>query len=462
MKEIEFVRRIPVVSEVDVAVIGAGPAGIPAAIASARSGAKTILIERFGWLGGQVNQEMPFIGFLDSQGNQIIKGIGDEIIQKLVKLHSSPGHIPDEHEASFTPIDSRMFNYVSLQMLREAGVEILLDSFFVDAIIRDELIDVVIIANKSGHQAIRPKFVVDCTGDADVAARAGVPFKKGREKDGKMMGILLWLTFYGVNWEEFRDALSMNPELYDVDTDTPGISGLGMKPEYFQKVRYINFWGFRKLVEKARQEGYEPGNTRVGVFCPGKMDQGVYATLRYDDIDGTSGAEVSKADAELRMMIPKAVAFVNKWLPGWERAVLISSSPILGVQDTRVIEGLYALTEDDILAGKRFSDVIAVGGAKIDDWDTYKMIYPKGNYDVPLRCLIPTKVENLFVAGRCISATRKAMMSVRCMSMCTATGQAAGLAASLCAREGNTNRSIEVSLLQKELLAQGANLGSIA
>jgi len=189
------------------------------------------------------------------------------------------------------------------------------------------------------------------------------------------------------------------------------------------------------------------------------LDQGVYASLRYDDVDGTDAFDVSKGEIELRMMIPEAVKFVNNWIPGWENAILVNASPILGVQDTRIIKGEYTLTEDDILNSKRFSDVIAVGGAKIDDWDSYKMIYPKGNYDVPYRCLLPLEVHNLFIGGRSISATRKAMMSVRCMSMCTATGHASGTAAALCAKDNILPKDLDIETLHNYLLDQGVYLG---
>ncbi len=275
-----------------------------------------------------------------------------------------------------------------------------------------------------------------------------------------MMPALLWLLFYNVDWDKFRDALMENPELYDVDTDTPGISGEGMKPEYFQKVRLINFWGFSNLVKEAMRKGYKPGNTRVAMFCPGRTDQGVYANLKIDGIDGTDAQDVSRAQMELRLMIPDAVKFIHDWLPGWKNAVLIGASPILGIQDTRVIVGEYVLTLEDILASRRFPDVIAIGAAKTDNWDTYELIYPKGNYDVPYRCLVPQKVENLLIGGRSVSAAREAMMSLRCMSMCAATGHAAGAAAALCAKRNVTPRKLDYVLLRDLLLRQGAYLSS--
>jgi len=458
-----FAKGLPIAAKKDVVVIGGGPTGVPAALSAARAGADTMLVEQHGWVGGQINQEMPLIGFLDSNGKQIIRGLGDEIIKRLVALRASPGHIRDEHEASFTPLDSRMFNAVSFQMFKEAGVTVLLDSYFADVIMEGETIKAAVVANKSGLQAIEGKVFVDATGDADIVGRAGAPFTKGGS-DGKMMALLLWMLFYNVDWERFRDALMEDPQLYDVDPDTPGISGEGMKPEYFQKTRFVNFWGFRNLVREAQKKGYKPGNWRVGVWCPGRMDQGGYASLRYETADGTNdatdGGNVSEAEMELRMMVPDAVSFIHDWLPGWRDAVLASVSPILGVQDTRIATGEYTLTEDDILTSRRFEDVIAVGGAKIDDWETYKMIYPKGNYDIPYRCLVPKGVENLLVGGRSISATRKAMMSVRAMGICTATGQAAGAAAALCAKGNISPRRLDHRRLRELLLQQGVYLGS--
>lgn len=178
---ISFTKRVPIAMKKDIVVVGGGPTGVPAAIASARAGASTALIEQHGWVGGQVNQELSFIGFLDSKGKKIIRGISDEIIERLVKLRASPGHIPDEHEVSRTCVDARMYNVVAFRMLQEAGVEVLLSSFFGDVVMNGNRIKAAIVTNKSGYQAVVGKMFVDATGDADVAARANVAFVKGRK-----------------------------------------------------------------------------------------------------------------------------------------------------------------------------------------------------------------------------------------------------------------------------------------
>jgi hypothetical protein len=232
-------REVPIIKEPDVLVAGAGPAGIGAAIAAARNGMKVLLVERYGFLGGNLTIAMvnPMFTFHDINGRQVIRGIAGEIVERLIDIIASPGHVKDLtfDNASMTPFDPEGMKYLLFQMVKEAGVELLLHTFVSDAKSRDGRVEAVIVENKSGRQAICPKIVIDCSADADIVAKVGAPFNLGRKEDGAMQPVTLFFRIGGIdiprlkNWmKDNRELLKDSPSDLEIDSSN-ALAFLGLK-----------------------------------------------------------------------------------------------------------------------------------------------------------------------------------------------------------------------------------------
>jgi len=390
-------------------VAGGGPAGLAAAIASARNGARTVLIERFGYLGGTATACLMacingFRNQVEPDSTQVVRGIAEEIVLELKRLGglgkspykqkpypTEPGRL----EYSYA-IDTEKFKYVTLKMCVDAGVDILFHTWFCDGIVTDDVLRGVIIENKSGRQALLARIVVDATGDADVAARAGVPF-----------------------WQTYKDEA----------------------PRLNETLMYrIQFGSSRPQGQFACDFG-----TNAVVWGP-----------RIGPINGADAEQLSRGEVEARLRIFEDFADKQAKHPELADARLIESPPMLGIRQTRFIEGLYKLTADDAITGRRFDDVVAISPCPIIRYYGYRRYLEHEGYDIPYRCLVPKKIDHLLVAGRCISSEQQPYESHRAMVPIMAIGQAAGTAAALCAKQRISPRALDVRRLQETLLSQGA------
>lgn len=444
---------VKIEKQVDVAVIGAGPAGIAAAIAAARNGAKVLLIERHGLLGGVAALGYCFHTFCSHQGEKIVGGIADEIIQRMIPLKGAIGHIRWEggHFGSVTPIDQEVVRYVVNEIVREAGVEVLLFTISVEAVIEGSEIKGVVVANKSGISFIPARVVIDASGDADIAASAGVPIAIGREGDGLVQPVSMLFRMINVDLEKAVKSL-LAPDKPVLRAMKPG--GGKPSPIYFSG----DFAPWQDLIEK---EGLFPDKNHK-IFCNSIWgDQVNINTARVAGINPLSPQEITKAEFENRKQIFKIASFLSRYVPGFEKAQLIGN-PFSGVRESRRIIGDYVLTEEDVLSGRRVEDSIGRCAYPIDLHDPrgrsvdFTQISEGGYYDIPYRCLIPQEVENLLVAGRCISTTHLALGSVRCITGCFVCGEAAGTAAALSIRDRIFVRDMKPNKLQKRLRDGGA------
>lgn len=460
MQTTTFTRKLPV-KETEVLVVGGGPAGIASAVASARRGAKTILVEKSGCLGGMATIGLvgPFMGCFSTDGKiQLVRGIFDELVRRMEKrggaIHPSkiPGGTPfggfyvlGHHHV--TPFEPEILKRVTFEMCEEAGIKLKLYTQFLDTITtssNDKIrINEVVIANKSGLQAVKVERVVDCTGDGDVAASSGAPVNKGREKDNKMQPATL---FFRVGNVDSQRLISYVRRTFKVGGDR-GI--------------------FTEHVKRAREEiGYSLPRKKLGIYQTLKWDEWLVNTTRILDVDGTNADDLTRAHIEGQRQVFEVLEFMHKYVPGCENAELITTGQEIGVRETRRIQGEYVLTVDDIYNCTPFDDVVVLFAFPVDIHNPEGpggVFEPlKGNsFQIPYRCLLPLKVENLLVAGRCVSATHEALGAVREMPCCFGMGEAAGAAAALSVKKGVLPKELDRKLLQKSLIEQGVYLPDV-
>jgi len=449
-----YSREIPVLDETDVLVAGGGPAGIAAAVAAARSGARTRLVERFGFRGGNLTAGLvgPCMTSYSLDGQeQLIRGVFDEFVRRMEKnggaLHPSRTHAGDAYAGfivyghdKVTPFEPEAAKTTALEMCREAGVELRLHSFVADAVVRDGRVAGVVSVSKSGMEMLPATVTVDCSADGDVAAAAGVPFQYGRDSDGLAQPMTVFFRVGGVDDEAVERYVRAHPD---------------------------DFRAFESIVTKARQEGRFP-SPRRGIGMYRTLQPGVWRinTTRVLGRNGTDVADLTAAEVEGRDQVQALVTFFREYLPGFERSELVDTATMVGVRETRRIEGEYRLELSDLQSGRHFDDTIALCAYPVDIHDPTgagggcdESAGTANIYEIPFRSLVPRGVDGLLVAGRSISASHEALAAVRVMPPAFAMGEAAGTAASLAARAGVAPRNVNIAELRHALRSQGAYLG---
>jgi hypothetical protein len=313
----------------------------------------------------------------------------------------------------------------------------------------------IITESKGGREAILGKVVIDCTGDADVAFRAGVPCEKGNQTGG-MQPPTLMFCLAGVDTEKLRLSIANQPRTYLTDF---------IPAEYFGQNNQFIVVGLRELVQRARVEkGLNIPNDRT-IIITGLREGEVWLNMtRVKGVDGTDARSLTMGEIEGRRQIDDIFTYLKNYVPGFERAYFTKTAPFLGIRETRRIVGHYVMTQEDVLGCRRFDDAIAVASYPIDIHrpgdDGCTLIWCGDCYDIPYRSLLPTRVDQLLVAGRCISTTHEAMGAIRVMATCMAMGEAAGRAAKMAVREGVSPAKINVQKLREELVARQAYLRS--
>lgn len=428
-------REIPIHGSYDVVVAGGGPAGIGACLSAARAGAKTIVVEQMGALGGVGTTGLhTHMNQLTAAGSpeKIVGGIPAELTDRMVAKGAGVyrhGMLDYDVEEMKRELDL---------MALDAGVEVLYHTFVADAIKTGEALQGIITQSKSGRLAILGRQVVDCTADADVAAWAGAPFEKGRASDGLMQPVTLMFRMAGVDWPKLEAYRKSGDGRLEAMCKKAVAAG-DMDP--FQTC-LMGFWHW-----------------------DGRPDEVGVNFTHMIRTDATNAFDMSRAEIEGRRQAKVSLQVFRKHLPGCERATMVDTAAIVGTRESRRIIGEYVLTKEDVLGTRKFEDCIAKGSFFVDihnltgpgmDKASGAHLKPGESYDIPYRCLVPKKVENLLVAGRSISATHEAQGSIRVMFQCMAMGEAAGLAAAMCAKSGLTPRLLDVQELRKRLRDQGA------
>ena len=396
-------RQIPIVEDVDVLVAGSGPAGLAAALAAAREGANTVLVERYGYLGGMITgaHVVAIIGVGDGQ-KPLARGVTLEIRERLEKLNAvKPSRCGDYR------VDAEIFKWQAVEMLHEAGVRIRLHTMACMPIVDGQTVCGVFVESKSGRQAIRAKVTVDATADADLAFRAGCGC------DNESHEVTLGIQIEGVDRMRVHEYQEKNPDAYEAAV---------------QEVTRLN-------------GGVMLGKKRL-----------------LKDIDVADAMDLTGAEIQLREECFNALFYLKDHVPGYEDAHVVDTHPQIGVRQGRRIHGVYRLTNDDLKSSRHFEDGIARLGVYFPDWGPNYAIEGL-HYDVPYSCLVPEDVDGLLVAGRCISCDYVACNTMRLIVPCFATGQAVGCAGALVAKERCNPRDVAIERLRAGLIRQDVYLG---
>ena len=445
-------RTVPVRDNVDILVVGGGPAGIIAATAAASDGLKVALIENRSFVGGNMTIGLPVLGFLGQKGNQIIQGLPQKLIDRLKARNAASEHRACPLHMGITLVEPEAVKTVALEMLLDAGVEVLLHTSCAGVVMDGDRLTGVITESKAGREAIMAKMVIDCSGDADVAYRAGAPWEKGDDHGGLQPPTLMF-CLGGVDTEKLRMSICVEPRTYLTDF---------IPNEYFGQNHQFIVVGLRSQIKKAQEAGLSIPTERT-ILITGLRSGEVWVNMtRLKGVDGTDPRSLTAGEIEGRRQIADIQRYLVEYVPGFENAYFTKTAPFLGIRETRRIVGQYMMNRDDILSCRLFPDAIAVASYPID------IHRPSDNgctlewcgdcYDIPYRSLVPQKVDGLIVAGRCISATHEAMAAIRVMATCMAMGEAAGRAAKMSVREGVSPAAIDVNRLRDELRAEGAYL----
>ncbi len=453
MKSIfEPARELNVRAEVDVLVVGAGPAGIMAAEAAAQDkNLKVMLIEQRGYMGGNLTIGLPILSFLGPKGNQVVKGGAQKFIDRMWAKGAASEHKPCKNHMSLTIIDPDQAKTVAWEIMDDAGVEVLLYVFVVDTIVENGKVKGVIIESKAGREVILAKTVIDCTGDGDVAFRAGVECNKGDENGGMQPPTLMFLM-RGVEMQKLRDAICLEPEKFDMDV---------MPPSQFREGKFITV-GLRGRILEAQQKGYNIPVART-ILITGLNDDEIWVNMtRVSGVDSTDPVSYTKGEHDARKQMYDVMAYLKDFVPGFENSWLERSAAFMGIRESRVIVGKYVMTAQDILEQKRFDDAIAVAGYPVDihhaKGGDCTMLFCEDAYQIPYGVLVPQTIEGLLVAGRCSAMDHEAMAATRVMSTCMALGEAAGTAARIAIADGVEPSAVDVAKVQKALIDNDAYL----
>lgn len=449
---IEPSKELQVRAEVDVLVVGGGPAGLMAAqAAAADKNLKVMLIENRGYLGGNLTIGLPILSFLGPKGNQVIWGGAQKFIDRLRAKGAASEHKPCKLHISLTIIDPEVAKSTAFEMMEEAGVEVQLYTFASDAIVENGAVKGVIIESKAGRQVIFAKTVIDCTGDADVAFRAGVECHKG-DADGGMQPPTLMYSMRGVDVQALRDAIVNHPDIYDMDR---------MPKEQFAQGKFITV-GLRGQLQKAQQAGLPVAVSRT-ILITGLAEDEIWVNMtRMSGTDSTDPESYTRCEINAHKQIPVVTEYLRRFVPGFEHAWIDKVAPFTGIRESRVIVGRYVVTGDDIIARKKYDDPICMASYPLDIHHSTggdcTMIYTDDAYQIPYRVLVPEKIEGLLVAGRCSSFTHEAMAATRVMSTCMALGEAAGVAARLSVASSIQPSMVDYGTLRAELLKNNVYL----
>lgn len=447
----------------DVTVVGGGPGGLSAAIAAARGGARTLLVERTAALGGAAASGLGILGYLDRDGNRALGGIAQELVDRLGEVGGSPGHFRCPVHNSITPVSPDLVKIVALQLCREAGVDVLFDNELLDVEVGDDgVLRALTVYGKLTRTRIETRIAIDGTGDGDVAYLAGVPFTSGQDGTQTMQPSTLMFTVVGHDLDRFLAFLDENPDEMGIKEDYAA----GYDVDHLRRTPGHCFIGLTNLVARARERGE--------LSVP--RDQLIYITTASDRLLAINTSRVTRIDAsdpvELSAgletgyeQVQQIVDFMRT-VPGFEEVEIAQIAPALGIRETRHFAGAHRLTIDGLYDDENVRAAIALSAYNFDihsgTGEGIDLSVVERAFGIPYGCLVPQDVDGLLLSGRTISLDSTVFSSARVMGTCLAIGEAAGTAAATALRQGVAVRDVDVDGLRTQLIEAGGILPSPA
>lgn len=438
----------------DLIVVGGGPGGLPAAIAAARAGLKTLLVERSAVLGGLANSGLPLLGFVDRAGDHVVGGIPQEFVDRLSLLGGTMGHYPCPVHNSLTIINPHWFRIVSFEMCREAGVDVLLYAELMDVKTEKDRITEITALCRGEVRSFRASAFIDATGDACLATRAGALCQKAE----KLQPPSLTFTIGNVDKDRFRAYLKAHPETAKL----PDTYGMEQNMAQFDSKAFV-FTGFGEFIAKARENGdYSLPRDRIIFMTLGEPGQVLINTTRANGVDTSNYESVLEGEFECHNQIKELMIFFKKYAPGFEDCYLASISPCLGSRESWRIVGQKTLTSACLVDYAVAEDTVTLAGYNVDVHVPHSnklSIQPVEHaVGIPYGCLVSKNIPNLLVAGRCASIDSSIYGLTRVMATCMGMGEAAGTAAALSLQTKCDPKDLDITLLRQTLLKNNAIL----
>ena len=449
----------------DVVVVGAGPGGLGAALAAARNGAKVLLVEKNGYLGGNMTIGLPLLAYLDREGKQVIGGIPDEFMKDMANYKTSYGYAASHHRYcpmhnSVTLYDHELFKIVALHKVLDAGIELLLHCEVESVNVDNKTLKSIVLLGKGYRITVEAKIFIDGTGDGDVAYLTGASYEKGQKDTGVIQPPTMMFTLAGVDLDKTIEYLEENPEEL-IPNKSIDVSR-GYVPEYFREDPNFVMVAMMGLVAKLRAEGKMP-IARENIICinsllPGEVHMNC---TRHCGTDGSDVFSLTKAEVEGYLQVEQFVETLKEYVPGFANCYIAHIFPSLGIRESRRFSGIRRLTEEDLVKGNIADDTVGLGSYPVDihDGEGSGTIFTKvPSYGLPYGITVSDEIEGLMFAGRCASMDAVAMSSARVMPICMAMGEGAGVGAALAVKYGISPKDVDVQEVRSILKNSGVML----
>lgn len=445
----------------DLIVVGSGAGGFPAAIIAARRGLKVLLVERNAQIGGLLVSGLPILAYLDRAGNTAVKGIGQEIIDRLLEVNGTKGHIPSPLLNSVTHVSAPWMSIILFEMCeQEENLDVLLYAELKEVKVDNGKMKGISVFCRGEEMNFESDLIIDATGDACVAYKAGAKYEKGDAEGKGLQPPTITFELGNVDYDKLFDYLREHPEDYKLPDTFPGIE---QTLDYFKNNICFTMMGFSNVVNEARRTGELTIPRNMIDICKQVSGNAFVNVTRSIDTDVTDFESIINAEFVCHKQVKELVPFMQKYIPGFENSHLVSMIPFIGVRESRRIVGKKQLTLDNIKNLEIPEDTVAIAGYNVDihspNSAAMHMMTVKHGVGIPYGCLVPESIDGLLMSGRTISVDQSAFAMIRVMSTCLAIGQAAGTAMAIAHKHSVLPSNIDVEELRAELKKDDAIIG---